>query len=321
MNSLRLPGPLARGTPQLGFGCAYLVPESARLLEVAYEAGIRHFDVGRSYGRGLTESVVGRFARRHTDITLTSKYGIRPPFTHPLHGIARRVLRPAVKLLRRAPAIDQKLDGAVGVANHKASFTAEDAARSLDISLRNLQIERLDLFLMHEAEVGDLRDGRLLEWLRESVHRGRIGAFGIGGEAHRVPALLASRRPFCDVLQHEWSALSPGPGPGPLLSVLYRVFGPAASALRDLEMREPGMLDRCSQIADVDLRPTGVLERLVLSATLQLRPDALVLFSSTRAEHIVANARAAGDAACAAAGRRVIDFLDARQPARLACHG
>ena len=35
--------------------------ESVRLLEVAYDSGITHFDTARSYGYGEAESAVGEF--------------------------------------------------------------------------------------------------------------------------------------------------------------------------------------------------------------------------------------------------------------------
>ena len=105
MRQIELPN-TGKRTSQLGFGCAYLTPDSRRLLDVAHDAGIRHFDVGRSYNRGNAEGVVGRFlAGRSDDLTVTSKYGILPEAA-PLHlRVARKLLGPMVRRLRRGGAL------------------------------------------------------------------------------------------------------------------------------------------------------------------------------------------------------------------------
>jgi len=53
------------GTITLGFGCAGLAArltasESRRLVDVAFDAGVRHFDVARSYGYGRAEACSAR---------------------------------------------------------------------------------------------------------------------------------------------------------------------------------------------------------------------------------------------------------------------
>src|SRR5918997_1826870 len=50
--------------PSYGYGCAALMArtsraESVRLLEEAFDAGVTHFDVARSYGYGEAESQAG----------------------------------------------------------------------------------------------------------------------------------------------------------------------------------------------------------------------------------------------------------------------
>ena len=47
------------------------------MLGAAYDAGIRHFDVARSYGYGDAEGVVGEFLRGCSEqVTVTSKFGL-----------------------------------------------------------------------------------------------------------------------------------------------------------------------------------------------------------------------------------------------------
>lgn len=59
-------------TSQVGVGCAYLTEgfgmEEARVIDAAYEAGARHFDVAPQYGMGTAEKVLG-FALREKGVT------------------------------------------------------------------------------------------------------------------------------------------------------------------------------------------------------------------------------------------------------------
>ena len=74
-----------RETTRLGYGCSSIMGalgrrQSLRLLEAAYDAGIRHFDVAPMYGYGEAESCLGEFLQRHPgQLTVTTKYGIAPP--------------------------------------------------------------------------------------------------------------------------------------------------------------------------------------------------------------------------------------------------
>lgn len=69
------------GLTRLGFGCAHLPGRVTRrdalaVLETAFEAGIRHFDVALMYGDGQAEGIVGALARgRHNAALLSSTSG------------------------------------------------------------------------------------------------------------------------------------------------------------------------------------------------------------------------------------------------------
>jgi D-threo-aldose 1-dehydrogenase len=294
VNQVELPGSL-RSTPQLGFGCAYLTPENINVLEAAYDAGIRHFDVARSYGSGLTEGMLGRFLRRHrAEITLTSKYGIRPPFSHPLHAAARAILKPLVRRIRRKPVIESKLGAAV-LSNQKAAFTGAEAMSSLNLSLRNLGVDRLDIFLMHEAEPADLTDPSLMAALQDAVGAGKIGAFGVGGKAAHLDRLRTEQPGFCGVLQYDWDPLQPAPHHPATMHILYRVYREPARELRGAFSADPGLLQQWSDAIGLDLAAPALLEQLFLRAAIALRPEALILFSSTQAQHVLANVRAASE--------------------------
>src|ERR1051325_1954253 len=83
MTEIALPGFGVR-TPVIGFGCSALTGTSRgtanRILEAAFEAGVRHFDTARYYGYGEGEGILGRFLKsRRSEVTITTKFGIEPP--------------------------------------------------------------------------------------------------------------------------------------------------------------------------------------------------------------------------------------------------
>ncbi len=316
MSGVTLPGS-GRRTTQLGFGCAYISPENASVLDAAYDAGIRHFDVARSYGRGLTEGILGRFLKRHAgEITVTSKYGITPPFSHPLHAAVRAVIRPIVRRLRRAPSVDHHLNSIPALSTRKAEFSGSEARASLAVSLRNLGVDRIDLFLMHEPDPEDLSDPGLLHELEDAVKRGDIGAFGVGGKAELLGRLQAERANFCSVLQYEWSAHLPVPMHPGALPIVYRVHGGVAREIRGALSADAALGRRWSDEIGQDLATPGLVEQLLLHAAAALRPDAIVLFSSTKPDHIHTNVRAVTDAGLRPAALHLVNLIKAWNAAR-----
>src|SRR5665213_1755012 len=147
---IALPGS-GRETTRLGFGGSGLMGglserESLALLETAYDAGIRHFDVAPVYGHGQAERCLGIFLRGKTDkVTIATKYGILPPQCTGLLGVARSIVRPVV---RRLPAIRKRVAQAAAGLAAKASFSVDEAQRSLDRSLQQLGIDRIDVWLL-----------------------------------------------------------------------------------------------------------------------------------------------------------------------------
>src|SRR5215469_2690095 len=195
-----------RETTRLGYGCSSLMAgigrrESLRLLEIAYDAGIRHFDVAPMYGYGEAESCLGEFAERHrNDVTLTTKYGIAPPKRGRLLRAGRRLAGP---VLQRIPALKHRLAraaGAVAAPAAKLAFNPEEARASLENSLRLLRTDFIDLWLLHEPEAGNLTDEGLLRYLHELVTQGRIRAFGIGSDSAKLAGLQHERPDYCQVI-------------------------------------------------------------------------------------------------------------------------
>ena len=293
-----------RETTRLGFGGSGLMGgiserESLRLLETAYDAGIRHFDVAPSYGHGAAERCLGKFLRgKRQHVTVTTKYGILPPRHSGFLDIARRVARPVVRLTATAlPSIRQRVAGAAAGLKSRANFSVAEAKLSLERSLLELGLDRIDVLLLHEATAEDIADSALLEFLQEQVHLGRIGSFGVGSDPIQIAALWEQRRAYCRVLQYDWpgwaadSALYAGS-----FLIHHRVWN--AHGLRfaaRLEQDAP-LRKRWSDALDLNLSSRQNLAVLLITAALFAHPSGIVIVSSRTPAHILANAHAAADA-------------------------
>ena len=312
-------GESGRSTTRLGFGSSSLMGamgrrESLAVLEAAFDAGIRHFDTAPMYGYGQAEGCLGDFLVRHSaDVTVTTKYGIPPPQRSSLIGAARRVAGPIVK---RLPGIKQQMlklaNAATGV-EAKLPFTAAAARASLERSLTQLRTGRIDVWLLHEVEAGDLRDDGLLRLLEDAASQGTIGTFGVASEAGKIPDLLASRPAYCRVLQYEWSLLDLAPSPAERFRIHHRSLTQNFRSLhRNLQSRRDVCRQWSSEVG-VDLADAAQLARLMLRAALVINPASVILFSSKKAAHIQQNVRTAGDASLDAPARKLYDLMQTRR--------
>ena len=296
-------GESGRQTTRLGFGCSSVMgalgrADSLKMLETAYDAGLRHFDVAPSYGFGEAEACLGEFLARHPgELTVTTKYGI-PAETKTWKSTARSLARPVLKAI---PGLKKRLQGAAagmgGPAEAKAAFTAVDARASLERSLRLLRVERIDVWLLHEAEAADLGEESLLRFLEDTQAAGRIGTYGVGSGGDRISALLQERAAFCPVLQYEWSVLDPLIAPGDSFRIHHRALTENFRALHEALAGDPPRAQRWSDECGADLRDAEVLAHLMLKASLVCNPQSVVLFSSKRPQHVRGNVAIAEDAA------------------------
>jgi len=276
------------------------------MLETAYDAGIRHFDVAPMYGFGEAESCLGDFLARHrADVTVTTKYGIPPAKQRGWLGLARSLARPVVKAL---PGLKRGL-GKVAVkatkSEERVSFTAAQAKESLERSLAALRTERIDVWLLHEVEAADLQDDDLLRLLEDCVAAGTIGAFGVGSEGKKIMALRTARPEYCGTMQFEWSVMDAPVQAMPGFCIHHRALTHHFSELHEALMRDTKRCAQWSEAVGRNLMEREVLASLMLKAALVENPASVILFSSKRPAHIEHNVRLAGDAALEAPARRL----------------
>ena len=297
MRRVALPG-TELAVSALGFGCGGLMArmgrtESARCLEAAFEAGITHFDVARSYGYGEAESALGAFiAGRRDQVTVTTKLGIAPPRASrglaAAKAVGRRVLALAPPLRRLAREGAAKLSS-------EGHFAVPEARASLETSLRELGTDHVDLLLLHECRRGDLEQDELLEFLRDCVREGKVRAFGTATDLDSTRWAIESAGEYAQAVQLASSAILPARellgdvGERGLLvhSVLAGGLGAVHAHVTATDERRRAWSDEVG----VDCADRGVLAALLLAEAAREGAGTVALFSSQSVENIRANGR------------------------------
>lgn len=307
-------------TTRLGFGCANLMGatgrrDSLRLLEAAYDAGIRHFDVAPMYGYGEAESCLGELLQNHPgQVTVTTKYGILPAKNSAIIKAGRRIAAPVLKAL---PGFKQRLAQAANVAathnQQRPTFTAAQAKASLDRSLTALRTDHISLWLLHEATASDLHDDALLSLLEAEVQQGTIGSFGVGSSAEKIPSLLAEHPSHCRTLQYEWSVLDAPIQPSDPFRIHHRSLTANFRALHATLIKNGPLCQRWSSATNTDLTHAEALANLMLKASLQMNPASIILFSSKKPAHIHANVHTASDATLESSARTLYTLIQSER--------
>jgi D-threo-aldose 1-dehydrogenase len=297
-------------------GAALTTGGRLRLLETAFEVGIRHFDTAPLYGMGLAEEVLGRFARRRrSEITLTTKFGLVPPaIPAPLRPVV-----PLARILHRrlgwgraslSRALAWRRGGPPPVATAPLPAPPPSASppggwprpydpaalrASLETSLRKLGTDHVDLLLLHECQPSQLTEEGLA-LMEALVAEGKIRHWGLGsGRAstrvilERWPGREAVVQIPDDLLRGDtaWFAHQAAP---PLFT--HSVMrGPLGDPARQPLLR--ALLQGWAERTGQDPAKPGLLGDLLFIGGLLNNAEGCVLFSSGR----VTRVRALGELA------------------------
>jgi D-threo-aldose 1-dehydrogenase len=289
-------------TTALGFGCADLFREPGRarrrrLLDEAFDAGIRHFDAAPMYGLGLVEGEIGRFARGKRDrIVIATKFGIEPAPAARLiagvQGVARRVLGrlPALGERARPAGVDPR-SGLVGALLYRpGDYGARAARASLERSLRQLRTDHIDVLFLHDPAPGAAISEDVAAYLESARSAGHIRAWGIAGEA--APAGLAAQRlarpvPILQIRQDVFSRMSPefaaaGTRPSIVFGVIARALPRIVRHVRSSDR----VRRRWSGEVGADCSRFDEIAALLLRDALRANAVGTVLFSTIHGERI-----------------------------------
>lgn len=307
-------------TTRLGYGCASLMGrlskrESRRILDVAFDGGIRHFDTAPLYGYGESEALLGEFIKGRRDrLTVATKFGIQPPKRSVALATAKSAARAVVTVF---PGLRKQIRRHAEQLTQTGCFTASECTRSVHTSLRELRTDYIDIFLMHEITPAQITP-ELVAALEAAKRKGLIRAYGTATTSQNTISIRAQELPCGDIAQFPSSVfdnvLARLPNRNAAGIITHSSLGLSFKALTEelasnSELRETWSRDLgfdCS-----DLRSVGAL---LLQAAMEENASGIVLFSSVNEQNIRRNAALLSDQRYSdrqvqAAKWLVLDFL------------
>ncbi len=147
----------------LGFGASRTMEPS--LLKAALDRGINFIDTGRSYYNGQNEVMVGKVIKGIREkVIIQSKVRVR---------IKERGDR------LKSPEISKKIKNMIEL--------------SLNASLKALQTDYIDIFLIHGASNVDIINNEsVMEYFTQAKKKGQIRAYGFSSDSNQIEVLKAA---------------------------------------------------------------------------------------------------------------------------------
>lgn len=261
---------------RLGFGCGRLKggrdkANALRLVHAALDSGIRYFDTAPPYGLGASESVLGDALKgRPEDVIVATKAGLARPASPGLMQTARAIVKP---LARWVPGLRQAVLRGMAQRAPVGQFGVEFIAGSFETSLRQLQRERVDFLLLHEAQSNEQLEP-LQALLDRCIARGQLGAYGSStGEPKSQLVHFGSVLQYrCPAPGAEWTLVAP-------CDVLHGAFRFVAPAIGPAMDRDPQLEARLLSLLPAGTNPATATGSLALAYALA-RFDSRLLIST-----------------------------------------
>ena len=192
-------------TDNLGFGCVSLtqhtfLKDAQKILSLAFENGIKHFDTALLYGNGYSERILGTFIKSKRDkVTIATKCGLgnlqQPSISInlalPLNKIKHKI--------KKLPVYNSFLPPKP---TEFRSISLDYVKQSLAKSLQNLKTDYIDYYLLHEALPSFLTP-EAMEYLMLQKEKKVIRKLGVAAGYINLFSINKSELSGFDVLQYE----------------------------------------------------------------------------------------------------------------------
>jgi len=291
---------------RFGFGCVALTmfkdkKDALKMLDIAFDQGVVHFDVARVYGMGYAESILGEFLKNKRDkVTITTKFGLNPPST-PAGGINLNLLLKLKKAIQQYPAFYKLIRR--NVTYQKPSlvspYSASAAQKSIHKSLAELKTDYIDYLLLHEATIADANDGALVEYLERMKKDGIILNYGIGSDYNKYENDCLNFPAQFSIFQFEHSICHPNiyslKNADSKLIFAHSVFKHLKKIKSSLDTNQL-IAREISDILNKDISNIQNLCGFLLSTASDdidnLKLSGKIIFSTTSKENLIGNLRA-----------------------------
>jgi aryl-alcohol dehydrogenase-like predicted oxidoreductase len=226
------------------------------LIRHAIDHGITLFDTADIYGQGESERILGRAIRADRNkVTIVSKAGQRFSTKQRLASLIKRPVR---CLAQRVPMVHGLI-----VAQRSRRLARDYSPRyiqqALEHSLRRLQTDRIELYMLHSPDPSDIQDGAVFEMLTRAKERGLIAHWGISCD-DLVTAQAALKVRGTAVIEFPYSLLT----------------------LLQAEIETPILV---GQLVTSQAKPTTWETRQRVAKVLE-RPSAAALIGTTKTAHL-----------------------------------
>jgi diketogulonate reductase-like aldo/keto reductase len=166
--------------------------------------------------------------------------------------------------------------------------------KSLEMSLRQLQTDRVDLLFLHAPEIHDFIPENMSEALQQKKTSGKIGAFGVSGYRAELEYFLKARPDICgDAIQYHYSILEKGSASKLLRHPFAGIFGVIDGTHRRLYQylsKNRSFTKLWSERLGIELKNRENVGIIILAIALALNSQGMVLFFTSnpqRLRHII----------------------------------
>jgi aryl-alcohol dehydrogenase-like predicted oxidoreductase len=171
---------------RFGLGCARLgsvlgrdQAEASRLVDAAFEKGIRFFDTANIYGQGESERILGSALRgRRKRVTIATKAGQHFPTWMALARPFKRFLGPLIRQSDSGRAVVSRIRDA----ELPQDFSDRFLRSSAEASLRRLNTDYVDILLLHSPPSHVIANGEALGSLEKIRASGKAIKIGVSCE-------------------------------------------------------------------------------------------------------------------------------------------
>jgi len=292
--------------PSVGFGTSGIMGSALfdygrlKILNAAFDSGIRHYDTAPLYGLGEAEKILGKFAKsnRH-DIAIVTKYGLFPPPINWVYRCAAPLVRPIYhrnlkikQLLNKKLSIDQNNTSLLPVCKNpterRKPYDCADIERSLNQSLHKLNTDYVDCLLLHDSSAYQI-DCAVVELLNKLVMSGKIKNYGIAGSQSEAESIFTTHENFIGVLQIADSILSPlqikQQHSNIEFTIVHSILNRVVEILHN-KLTEQKLYKLWANTLDWNMFDRNSLATFLLSQARYKHPENTILFSSKHIQTI-----------------------------------
>jgi aryl-alcohol dehydrogenase-like predicted oxidoreductase len=168
----------------LGFGCSMIASLATRYSQAeveatlceARDAGVTFFDTADVYGQGDSERMLGKlFSHQRRDVLFCTKAGLTVGPVERLVKLAKPIVNPVIRGWRTVRTATTQARRR----QERQCFEPEYLSQRIEGSLRRLNVDHIDLFLLHNPPVDVPQRDAVFSLLTDLKRQGKLRQYGV----------------------------------------------------------------------------------------------------------------------------------------------